>query len=87
MNKLRHACIPIFLLVSLSARAATLAWDIPKNERLEMVRTARAQFLVNDRTRKSYEERNIIDLTCYDKKDGLNGVRGTFSVYERCAWM
>ena len=83
MNKLRYAHIPIFLLISLSARAATLAWDIPKNERLEMVRTARAQFLVNDRTRKSYEERNIIDLTCYDKKDGLNGVRGTFSVYER----
>lgn len=83
MTNFRYAFIPIFLCVSLSAGAATLVWDIPKNERLEMVRTARARFLVNNKARKSYEERNIIDLTCYDRNENLNSVKGVFSVYER----
>ena len=66
-----------------SSHAVTLAWDIPKDERLEITRTAAVKFLVNDRMNKVYQERNIIDLTCVEKKPGASSVRGRFSVYDR----
>lgn len=73
----------LFLFTWAAAHAASLAWEIPKNERLEITRTAAVKFLVNDRTRRVYQERNIIDLTCYDAKAGSSSVRGRFTVYER----
>jgi outer membrane protein OmpA-like peptidoglycan-associated protein len=76
--------ISILLFSSYAAAyAVTLRWDIPKSERLEMTRTASVKFLVNDRTQKIYQERNIIDLTCHGKKGEASSVRGVFSVYAR----
>jgi outer membrane protein OmpA-like peptidoglycan-associated protein len=81
--KIITAILVLFLSSYASLYAVTLRWDIPKNERLEMTRTAAVKFLVNDRPRKIYQERNIIDLTCYDKKEEASSVKGVFSVYAR----
>ena len=81
--KIKTVFLIIFLLSCASAHAVTLRWDIPKNERLEMTRTASVKFLVNDRTQKIYQERNIIDLTCHGKKGEASSVKGVFSVYAR----
>jgi outer membrane protein OmpA-like peptidoglycan-associated protein len=75
--------LSILLLYAPSAFAAALAWDIPKGERLEITRTAEVTFLVNSTEKKTYDERNIIDLTCYDVRDGVSSVKGLFTVYER----
>jgi outer membrane protein OmpA-like peptidoglycan-associated protein len=74
------ACI---VALSGSARGATLEWVIPEGDRLEITRTARVQFLVNETVKKEYEERNIIDLTCLEKRDDAGVVRGSVRVYER----
>jgi hypothetical protein len=61
--------LAIFLLtLTSSAGAVNITWDIPENERLEIVRTARVNYYINKKLAKAYEERNIIDLTCYSKK-------------------
>src|SRR4030042_1595354 len=76
----------LFLLVlcySLQAFAVTLKWDFPNNERLEITRTAQVKFLVNDRAQNVYEERNIINLTCYDSTSEASSVKGRFTVYHR----
>jgi len=74
----------IFCLFSYAAaHAVTLRWNIPKDERLEMTRTASVKFLVNDRTQKMYQERNIIDLTCHATESEASSVKGLFSVYVR----
>jgi outer membrane protein OmpA-like peptidoglycan-associated protein len=75
--------IIIFLASYATAHAVTLRWDIPKNERLEMTRTASVKFLVNDRAQKIYQERNIIDLTCHAASAQASSVKGVFSVYAR----
>lgn len=81
MNK--PALTILLLLHGISSFAATLAWEIPKGERLEITRTAAVKFLINDRMIKIYQERNIIDLTCSDKTGETSRVKGVFSVYER----
>ncbi len=81
MNKLLLTIL--FLIPCVSSYAVSLVWEIPKDERLEITRTAAVKFLVNNRMRKIYQERNIIDLTCYEKKAEASSVRGRFSVYER----
>lgn len=81
---MKTSCLILVLLCSaFPSYAATLRWDIPKDQRLEMTRTASVKFLVNDRMQKVYQERNIIDLTCYESKENASSVRGRFSVYER----
>ncbi len=81
--------IPILLfagalaLVHSEARPATLQWVIPKSERLEMVRTARVEFLVNNATQKIYDERNIINLTCEETGENFSRVKGLFTVYQK----
>ncbi len=75
----------LLLLHGVYSFAATLAWDIPKGERLEITRTAAVKFLVNDRMQKVYQERNIIDLTCHEKKAEASRVKGRFSVYDRAS--
>jgi outer membrane protein OmpA-like peptidoglycan-associated protein len=83
MKKLFLVSFILILLAYAPASAVVLTWDIPKNERMEMIRNALVRFLVNDKMQNIYEERNIIDLTCYEKKNQENSVRGTFSVYRR----
>lgn len=63
--------------------ADTLRWAIPAGYRLEMVRTASCQFLINGKSMKLYEERNIIDLFCASGEQAMNRVKGLFSVYQR----
>ncbi|MBN2160894.1 MAG: OmpA family protein [Spirochaetes bacterium] len=83
MKQLITALAVSALCAASPASAATLTWDIPQNERLEMTRTAKVKFLVNDRMQKTFEERNIIDLTCVERKEASSSVQGRFSVYER----
>ena len=81
----RMLCIiPIiqFLFIA-SAGAVTLKWEIPLNQRLEIMRTSDVEYLVNSKLEKVYQERNIIDLTCYKKEKDSSRIRGEFSVYKR----
>jgi outer membrane protein OmpA-like peptidoglycan-associated protein len=74
----------IFLCASLSEICAvTLTWDIPKGDRLELVKTAGVKEYINKQLEKSFDERNIIDLTCYDRDEDSISVKGVFSVYTR----
>jgi len=73
----------LLLLPLVNANAVRLEWDIDKNERIEMVKTAGIKYFVNSGLKRVYEERNIIDLTCTDKSDRLNRVNGLFSIHER----
>lgn len=73
----------LLVLPFLNAYAIKLEWDIEKNERIEMVKTAGIRYFVNSNLKRVYEERNIIDLTCTDKSDRLNRVNGLFSIHER----
>ncbi len=82
-NMKRIILILIIISASLPLHAVTLKWDIPLNNRLELIRTAWVKYLSNKQLENSYIERNIIDLTCYDKRDSSSAVRGTFSVYEK----
>jgi hypothetical protein len=81
--------IPILLiagalaLIHSEAKPATLQWVIPKSERLEMVRTARVEFLINNATQKIYDERNIINLTCEETGENFSRVKGLFTVYQK----
>lgn len=75
--------ITLLSLPFMNAYATRLEWDIAKNERIEMVKTAGIRYFVNSGLRRAYEERNIIDLTCTDKSDRLNRVNGIFSIHER----
>ncbi len=76
------ACVFIFSTINM-LNAAVLKWDIPLNKRLEMTRTARVNYYENDRIRRVYEERNIIDLTCFSRDGDVNHVKGVFSVFHR----
>lgn len=73
----------ILTSTAVPAQSIQLKWDIPRHERLEMTRTARINYLVNNRLRRVYEERNIIDLTCYDKSEKASSLKGVFSVFHR----
>jgi len=63
--------------------AITLKWEIHENDRLELVKTAMVHFYINKTLQRAYEERNIIDLTCYETKDDNSSVKGSFAVYTR----
>jgi outer membrane protein OmpA-like peptidoglycan-associated protein len=81
---MKKLCMIVLLLTShVPSYAVSLTWEIPKGERLEITRTAAVKFLVNDRMRKVFQERNIIDLTCIDNRGNASRVKGGFSVYER----
>jgi len=64
-------------------QAAILKWEIPENERLEMIRTARVNYFVNRNLAATYEERNIIDMTSVSNDEKGSNVKGVFSVFER----
>ncbi len=73
----------LITIFAIQLQAVTLKWDIPKGKRLEMVRTAKVNYLINSKLYRIYDERNIIDLTCYKKKDTTSSVRGKFTVYHK----
>lgn len=87
--KLKHLLslsILLLLIISVSPLfAITLSWDIAKDERLEIVRTANVGYYINQALDKTYEERNIIDLTCYEKSEEGMKVKGIFSVFKKNA--
>ncbi len=83
MKKVGYFLCVITLFYSIPARCLILKWDIPLNERLEIVRTADVEYYVNSSLKRIYQERNIIDLTCYAKKDKVSKIRGLFSIYRR----
>lgn len=85
MKKTFLAAILLILAGGPAAHPAVLSWDILKNDRLEITRTATVKFLINDRLNSVYQERNIIDLTCHERKAASSGVKGRFSVYARTA--
>ncbi|MBN1533746.1 MAG: OmpA family protein [Spirochaetes bacterium] len=63
--------------------AVTLRWDITRDERLEIVKTAKVKLFVDQALRKEYDERNIVNLTCYERGDAGSRVRGDFSIFQR----
>jgi len=75
--------VALVILPLFNAYAVRLEWDISKNERIEMTKTAGIKYYENAGLKKAYEERNVIDLTCTDKSERVNRVNGVFSVYER----
>jgi len=77
-----------FLILFISAFpvysfTANFHWNLKKDDRLELVKTAKINFLINNTLQRIYEERNIIDLTCYDKKEDNSYVKGGFSVFTK----
>lgn len=73
--------LSIFVIFLTGLHAATLEWRIPVNERLEMVRTAGVDYYVNKKHQKRYEERNIINLSCYERGETKSSVKGDFTVF------
>ncbi|HEY1406401.1 MAG TPA: OmpA family protein [Spirochaetota bacterium] len=63
--------------------AYQLQWDLETGDRLELVKTASVQLYSNRVLNRTYLERNIIDLTCYEKDQNMIKVKGVFSVFER----
>ncbi len=86
-NKLVLAIV--FLLMVLYAffpdgsRTETIRWIIPEGEKLEMVRNAEVEFLVNGVVQKVYHERNIINLSCFKKENTQSKVKGEFTIYQK----
>jgi outer membrane protein OmpA-like peptidoglycan-associated protein len=68
---------------SFEVYAYKLLWDLSKDERIEMIKTADVKYYINANLTKTYEERNIIDLSCTGKSDKLNRVDGVFTVLQR----
>lgn len=90
MNKLTFAVFSFICLCSLFFiqnlfAAEKIQWNIPENERLEMMRTAHVNLYINRKLARTYEERNIIDLTCISKTDNKSNVKGVFSVFDRAS--
>lgn len=77
--------ITVFLsfIFSTTLPAAQIQWEIPKNERLEIIRTASVKYFMDNNLIKSYNERNIINLTCYEKETDGSRVKGDFTVYQK----
>ena len=73
----------VFLFTASNIFAHQYFWNLKENDRLELVKTAKVQFLVNRQLQRSYEERNIIDLTCYQEKEHKCDVKGAFSVFTK----
>ena len=75
--------IPAIFAFSFNAYAYKLSWNLVKDERIEMVKTAGVKYYVNAKLNRIYDERNVIDITCSEKSDKLNRVHGVFSVHEK----
>lgn len=78
-----YTLVTVIVFAAVAAGAATLRWEFPQGHRLEATRTAQVRFLVNGREQRRYDERNIIDLTCTERKENGSQVAGRFSVYAR----
>ncbi len=84
MKKRIAAISTIFCITCLSyVYAAQLRWEIPQYERLEIVRTASVKYFMDKNLIKNYGERNIINLTCYEKEHDGSRVKGDFTVYQK----
>ena len=84
MNITARILMTILLFIfAAEARSHTFRWNVPVGKRLEMVRTAEVGYYRNKAFVKNYNERNIIDLTCYGKDGEGSKVRGSFNVYRR----
>ena len=83
MKKIIYPLSILFVFITSHAFSHTLSWDIPLNERLEIVRTAKVKTFLNTKIGSVYEERNIIDLVCYKKEGKISYVKGAFTVYHR----
>jgi len=83
-NMFRITCV-LFLMVLMSGalHAVTLKWEIKKDDRLEVVKTAKVKHYVNAQLLKQYEERDIVNLVCYEEFTGGSKVKGDFSIYQR----
>jgi outer membrane protein OmpA-like peptidoglycan-associated protein len=86
MKKILFSLFTVILFSAVPSSGADevlLEWKIPQGERLELVRTAGVKSFVNRRLTRSYEERNIVDLSCYKAGFSSFFVQGDFSVYSR----
>ncbi len=75
--------ISIVIVYRVSSFAIQLHWEIPKNERLEIVRTASVKYFMDSNFVKNYVERNIVNLTSYDRETDGSRVKGDFTVYQK----
>jgi len=82
MKLISFTILAVFVF-SFDAYAYKLSWDLEKDERIEMVKTAGVKYYVNAKLSRIYQERNVIDLTCSEKSDKLNRVHGVFSIHEK----
>ncbi len=83
---MKRIVIIILLVVNVftgQLSAEVFKWDIKKNDRLELVKTAKIVFIMNNKLARKYEERNIIDLTCYKNTGTQNFLKGSFSIYTK----
>jgi outer membrane protein OmpA-like peptidoglycan-associated protein len=80
---LSSAIFCIIALPSFGANEFLLEWKIPQGERLELVRTAGVKTFINRKLTRTYEERNIVDLTCYKSESSSFSVQGDFSIFSR----
>ncbi len=83
MRKIVYVMATMLLLGGASDKSFQFYWDIPSNDRLEVMNTATVNYLENSGLKRVYQERNIIDLTCYKRDNGKQFVKGRFSVYRR----
>jgi len=82
MKRLLSVLFAVLFLAS-GLSAANLKWDLEKDKRVEMVKTARIKYYINANLKKIYEERNIIDLTCVGTSDKYGRVHGVFTIHEK----
>ncbi len=75
--------VALIIVFTFNAHAYNFSWNLAKDERIEMVKTADVKYYVNAKLNRKFEERNIIDITCTEKSDKLNRVHGVFSVHEK----
>lgn len=84
MKNLLGFIVSVFVIACYrDVSAAQLLWEIPKNERLEIVRTASVKYFMEKNLVKKYNERNIINLNCYEKETDGSMVKGDFTVYQK----
>ncbi|MEK6796525.1 MAG: OmpA family protein [Spirochaetota bacterium] len=75
--------IILFGIACSAAFGYKLRWDVPAGKRLEVVKTADVEVFINSKFKERYEERNIIDLTCYARTPEGGKFKGAFSVFRR----
>lgn len=79
----RILSVALLALAASSLFAYKLRWDVPEGKRLEVVKTADVEVFINSKFKERYEERNIIDLTCYARIPEGGKYKGAFSVFRR----